>query len=92
MYPSHWGLSETPFRNRVDPRFFHAVTRSWEIGVVPDRVTARLHIRPVGLDVLDDLIESGDLDPAVRERMPTFTLDGATLEWRQGVDEFGCVD
>ena len=24
MYQSHWGLSETPFRSRLDPRFFYA--------------------------------------------------------------------
>jgi len=23
MYQSHWGLDETPFRTRLDPRFFH---------------------------------------------------------------------
>ncbi len=24
MYQTHWGLSETPFRSRLDPRFFYA--------------------------------------------------------------------
>ena len=23
MYPTRWGLSETPFATRLDPRFFH---------------------------------------------------------------------
>ena len=32
---------------------------------VPDRVTARVRVRPLGLDFVDDLIESGDLDPKI---------------------------
>ncbi len=47
----------------------------------PDRVTMRVRARPIGLDVLDDLIDSGDLDPAVRAAMPTFDLEGTALEW-----------
>jgi hypothetical protein len=48
---------------------------------LPDRVTMRVRLTPVGLDVLDDLIQSGDLDPKVKTQMPTFDLAGATLEW-----------
>jgi hypothetical protein len=45
------------------------------------RVTARLRIRPIGMDVLHDLVESGDLDEALLAEMPTFTLHGAAVEW-----------
>jgi hypothetical protein len=55
--------------------------RVWELDGMPDKVTVKVHIRPIGLDVLDDLIGSGDLDPAVREAMPTFTLGAATRTW-----------
>ena len=41
---------------------------------VPDRVTVRLRLVPIGFEVLDDLIESGHLDPALREKMPTLDL------------------
>ena len=47
----------------------------------PDRIELRVFERPIGLDVLDDLIESGHLDPALRSEMPTFELTGAALEW-----------
>src|SRR6185369_4493380 len=47
----------------------------------PDRITMRVRIIPVGLDVLDDLIASGDLDPAVKAKMPVFTLASTNLEW-----------
>lgn len=47
---------------------------------LPARVTARLRIRPIGLDVLRDLVSSGDLDPALVAEMPTLTF-GAQIEW-----------
>jgi hypothetical protein len=55
---------------------------------VPDRVSLRLRVQPMGLDVLDDLIASGDLDPALRDEMPTLQVlpnrsqgETTTLEW-----------
>jgi len=64
-----------------DRRFYesHAVRRfplSMEevIPGIPDRVTARVRITPVGFDVLDDLIGSGDLDEGVRGAMGTLDL------------------
>jgi len=50
----------------------------------PDRVTLRVRLTPVGFDVLDDLIASGHLDPAIREKMQTFSIarQGAFMaEW-----------
>lgn len=47
----------------------------------PDRVTMRVRIRPMGLDVLDGLVASGDLDPSVRDAIPTFDLGSTKLEW-----------
>ena len=74
-----------------DPAFYHAVTRTWTVNQLPDRVEVRVRLRPVGLDVLDDLIATGDLDPAVRDAMPTFDLDGSVLVWTMA-DGFGCVE
>lgn len=47
-----------------------------------DEVAVQVHIRPVGLDVLDDLVDSGDLDPVFR-RAHTFTLSGSRTVWRR---------
>jgi hypothetical protein len=44
------------------------------IAGVPTRVTVRLRIMPIGLEVLDDLIGSGHLDAAFRSQMPTLDL------------------
>lgn len=62
----------------VDPH----VSRTFHMpGVYPQTVEARIHIRPIGLDVLQDLVDSGDLDAAVVDAMPTFTLAGSEVIW-----------
>jgi hypothetical protein len=61
----------------------HAVLQQYRLRGkegLPARVTARLRMRPIGFDVLSDLVRTGDLDPAIVARMPTFTF-GAQLEW-----------
>jgi hypothetical protein len=58
-------------------RYFPRTASEW-ISVPFDRdrlrVAVRVKIQPIGLDVLDDLIESGHLAADVRAKMPTFTL------------------
>lgn len=54
----------------------------YSLPVPPARFTLRVRMRPVGMDVLKSLVDSGDLDPAVLAEMPTFTLAEAT--WRAG--------
>jgi hypothetical protein len=77
--------------DRNDPRFNHSVSRFFDItGTAPTRVTARVHARPIGLDVIDDLIDSGHLDAATRAAVPTFLLEGTVLEWTTA-DGLGCV-
>ncbi len=43
-------------------------------GGPPDRVTLDLWVEPIGRDVLDNLVDSGDLDPSVAAAMPTFPV------------------
>jgi hypothetical protein len=50
---------------------------------LPARVTARLRVRPIGLDILQDLVASGDLDPSVAAKMATLNF-GAKIEWAPG--------
>jgi hypothetical protein len=50
------------------------------LGRAPDRVTMGLRFAPVGRGVVDDLIASGDLDPALRARTAVYAL-GRDLEW-----------
>ncbi len=73
------------------PTSAHTVNRTYSFGGgIPDRATVQVHIRPLGREVLDSLVDSGDLDPAIRDAMPTFTLEGASLEWTTD-DGFDCV-
>ncbi len=61
----------------------HAVMKQYRVpgpSGLPARVTARLRVRPIGLDVLQDLVDSGDLDPAIVAEMSTLTF-GAQIEW-----------
>lgn len=65
----------------------HVPRRYRIVGETPDRITVRVRVRPIGLEILDDLIASGDLDPALRDRIPTFTLAGTVLEWTRDAAE-----
>ena len=56
---------------------------------LPDKVTLRLLMRPMGLDVLQSLVDSGDLDPAVVGAMPTFTVVNE-ITWTEAAG-FGCA-
>jgi len=61
-------------------------SNTWLVPVDFDQLTLITKMRPVGLDVLDDLIASGDLAPAIRDAMPTFELAGASATWTPDAD------
>lgn len=74
-----------PLRKGMQP---HTVEKRYPVGQ-PARVTLRVRLRPMGLDVLDDLIASGHLDPAIRDAMPTHTLEYSQVEWSLARDGIG---
>jgi len=86
-----WAITETVPEQLPNPTLVppgspgyvnpHVGRRYVVIGETPDRIDLRLRMRPIGLDVLDDLIESGDLAPAVRDAMPTFDLAASIQTW-----------
>lgn len=72
-----------------DPDFIHSSTREYPLASMPDRITAVLHIRPVGFEVLDDLVASGHLEQRFRDEARTITIEGTRFEWtpeRAGAD------
>jgi hypothetical protein len=94
--PSASSLSETLLDAHADPTRFlwqAVATRSTVLDpgasrtftfVAPpqtDRVTMRVRVTPLAPEIADDLVASGDLDPAVRARIPTRTLQSTVLEW-----------
>jgi len=58
--------------------------------VRPDDVIVSVYMQPVGLDVLEDLVDSGDLDAGVIANMPVFQVSltgpdtSGSLEWTPG--------
>lgn len=48
-------------------------------GEIPSRIELLAHIRPMGLEVIQSLVDSGHLDPAIRDQIPTFDLRGTRL-------------
>lgn len=60
------------YRHHVTRRFPKSITAT--IQGVPVRVSVLAHFRPIGLDVLDDLVGSGHLDGAVRDKMQVYDL------------------
>jgi Cytochrome c554 and c-prime len=73
-----------------------------KLAQMPDRVTLAMHLQPIGLDVLDDLVATKDLDPSIVAQMPTLsvalpnpTADGgvaSTLEWTAATATGGYTD
>ena len=45
------------------------------------RASIRVRMRPMGLDVLHDLVDSGHLAPEIPAEMPTFTVQSAEARW-----------
>jgi hypothetical protein len=63
------------------------------LSAAPDRVTLRVRAQPIGLDVIDDLIASKDLDPSYRAKVPTFDVGmTALVEWTPATATVGYTD
>ena len=83
-HPDGFEASALPVASTTYVEGKHSVFKQYRAsgpdGTLPARVTARLRMRAIARDVLDDLVASGDLDPAIAGRMPTLNF-GAKIEW-----------
>jgi hypothetical protein len=78
--------------DRSDPAFLHSVTKDYPLPLpAPDRVTMRVRMRPMDFDLLDDLVATGDLDPAILDRIVTFDLASTVKEWTNA-GGFRCIE
>jgi len=59
-------------------------------GPAPETVSMRVNLRPIGLEILEELVSSGDLAPEIVEAMPTFTLGSTQLTWKAS-DAEACI-
>jgi hypothetical protein len=74
-----------------DPRFQHSVSKSYPVPANADDVKIRVRILPVAVEVVQSLIQSGDLDASYLAKPSALTLSGTVLEWNQATNGFGCV-
>lgn len=67
----------------LDPAYVPThLQKVYEIPDFANRITLKLRMRPLDHDVLDMLIEGGDLREDFGDPMPTFDLGATVLEWR----------
>ena len=72
-------LPSVKTRDSRDPEF-HRERRVFTLNAPPpsiqqfDRVTLTVKLRPIALEVLDDLVASGHLDPAIADAMPVIAV------------------
>jgi hypothetical protein len=58
-----------------------------------DRISSRVRLQPMGLEVLDELIDGQVLDPAVRDKMETLDMPSTVIEWTPDAgDQFCALD
>jgi hypothetical protein len=60
-------LTEPNRNQKTHPEFRGAIE--------PDRITVTLWLEPVGLEVIDDMIDSGFLDKSFRDLMPRYPIE-----------------
>lgn len=84
-----------------DPAFDHSTTATFAIGRLAnqiDHITARVRIRALPHRLLNDLVASGDLDPAIAAHPPkTLDLAGSLRHWTRAdaaraTPYTGCVE
>ena len=66
--------------NRSHPKKLYPTTGT--LPMAPDHVTVKVHLQAIGDDVLQDLVQSNDLDPAIPSQIAHYELGGAAaLDW-----------
>jgi hypothetical protein len=85
-------LPAPPTSDITDPHFIdiHRTREFNYAGEAPARVTLRVRIRAMPLDLLNELVDEGYLAPDIPAAMPTFTLTLTVLEWTPNL-EGDCV-
>jgi nitrate/TMAO reductase-like tetraheme cytochrome c subunit len=77
--------------DRNDPAFDHSVTSTFNvIGLPIERIETRVLVRPFPLAALRDLVDSGDLDPAILTAIPTLEVGGTKKTWRRDTAILAC--
>ncbi|MBS2032745.1 MAG: hypothetical protein JST54_33035 [Deltaproteobacteria bacterium] len=81
----------------TDPRFYQShLAQTYPLAggalaSMPDEVTLDLWVQPIGRDVLDNLVQSGDLDPSIAAAAPQLPVN-ARLTWTPHTANTSFVD
>jgi hypothetical protein len=70
-----------------NPAFYHASNRVYPIAgkrALIKRLTVRVRVRPLPFAAMHDLVDGGELDPAVLSQLPTWDLGATVREWKRG--------
>jgi cytochrome c554/c'-like protein len=84
--------------DQLDPRYYQshiiqAFPQNAALSAPPDDVTMRVRLQPIGLDVLNDLVGSGDLDASIPGQMTTLEVGTQPIvEWTAATAKPGFVD
>jgi hypothetical protein len=71
-------------RDPLSQAFDHSTIKTFTIGPVYsqiDHIAARVRIRPLGFAIVNDLVASGDLDPALMSQLKTRDVGGTVRHW-----------
>ncbi len=72
----------------LDPDYFdNHLERTWTLPALPDHATMKVHVRAVGRDVIDDLVETGYITESngetYKSKIPTLTPQfKPPIDWR----------
>jgi len=78
----------------MDPAFYHSVEKSFPVPGLAGRitrVTARVLLRPIPMDLITELLDSGHLLTDLRPAIPTHVVGSSVLEWTATSATSGCV-
>jgi hypothetical protein len=89
QYPNGYAMpvATLPAQISTDPSVPHVASKTLRVSPpgtgagATARVVGHLRMRPIGMDVLQDLVATGDLDPSLLAQVPTFTMGGTEVEW-----------
>ena len=73
-----------------DPAYYHAKTKTFAVPPTADKITMRVRMAPFAAEVLSALVTSGDLDPSIPAKVPTYTLAGSVVTWTKDLG-FTCL-
>lgn len=91
-------VSETKSKLIPPPTSAQGGTHTLRCGYAPQqlgrpvaRLELRLRMRPIGVDILQDLVASGHLAPELVAKMPTFTVDTRTATYDPAINGYRVV-